>query len=182
MNKKQIVWVVGTSAAGKETFLKTISTDDALQGQLAWSGKTIAISQLSIVHIVQVYDDPVIQLRLGILDEVSNLLVDNDVVLIKWQIVDSDAGLPSRLLELFPDSEHVFCEIEAPKEILVKRLIHKTWWDSNDDAGQHVDNERATLVSIIAGLGDGFAHIRVKNNDNDTSRFSVIKTGFSLNP
>ena len=114
---------------------------------------------------------------MGIIHEVTQILLDNDVVLIKWQIVDSDAGIPQHLLDLFPEAKHKFCIIEAPYEALIERLVHKSWWDPNDDPAEYVNTERAILATKIAELGSNFDLIRVANDSESLNSFSVVPVG-----
>ena len=145
MNDKTVVWVVGTSASGKETFARRTPQDTALIAQLGWKGKRVTVSAESLEHLAQFPDDPVTLKRERILQEVPLLLEDHDVVLLKWQFVDSDADRIVRLQDELPTAKHEIIVLHAAEEDLAVRLPRKSWWKqwgSNDFA--------ATELALVA--------------------------------
>ena len=82
---KEIVWVYGVSASGKETFIRKVVEErpEDLLRQLGWLGKKVVASQASLSYIGQTDDDEVVKKRREIEDEVPRLADDNDVILVK---------------------------------------------------------------------------------------------------
>lgn len=89
---KELVWVFGNSAAGKETFIRNIANGKATGAteKLGWTNINVAISEASIKFIGQFNNDPITKHRDKILTEVPELLKHSDVVLIKYQSVNSE--------------------------------------------------------------------------------------------
>ncbi len=164
---KEIVWVFGNSAAGKETFIRHMLTDESmeLREKLGWQDLLVTASQASLKYIGQFDNDPVTQKRDEILEEVPELLTRNDVVLIKWQTVDSQAGRIDALLQTMPDVSQRIIYLDTSKETLVERLPRKSWWDDDDIEG-FIDEETAETRTELQRLAERFSVLKITSSDD----------------
>ncbi len=149
---KEVVWVFGTSASGKETFIKNVPDDKLLLEKLGWSNKTLAACLESLEHIGQFKNDPAINLRERILERVPILLNTAEVVLIKWQFVDSEASRPQRLRELTPQAKQRIILLETPKPELVERLAKKGWWHNYGNEESFIEAELVMVADVVKQL------------------------------
>ena len=151
---KEVVWIFGNSAAGKETFIRHITDGDdpALLTKLGWANKQLAPCHASINYIGQFDEDPVIQKRAMILDEVPKLIAQADVVLIKWQAVDSMSGRIEELEALLPNVNHRIIQIITTDEELAKRLPQKSWWWEDGNTEEFISEERTKVANYITEL------------------------------
>ncbi len=126
---KKIIWVVGTSASGKETFIRKITNDSSVIKKYGFKNKSSAFSLISVENIAKNDTDvTTLNKRENILDEITSLLKVNDVIFIKWQFVDSDSGRVRRVKKAFPKTvQEVIC-IRTNKNIIAQRLVNKFWW------------------------------------------------------
>ncbi len=165
---EEVAWVFGNSAAGKETFIKYVTgnSDKQLFDRLGWINRKVKVATSSIDNIGQFLNDPITLKRDGILTETPYLLKEADVVLIKWQTVDSEADRIEKLMTILPDVLHRIILISTPKSELTKRLPNKSWWDDDDiDAFIHEENEG--LKQIISDLKDKLPIIEISGNPTD---------------
>ncbi len=125
---KEVAWIFGTSASGKETFIRNAANNQPALEALGWMGRPLAACQSSLKYIGQFDGDPIIEHRRKILEEVPLLLDSVEVVLIKWQSVDSWISLPQKLREGLPGVRHRIIELRASLPELEKRLKQKPWW------------------------------------------------------
>lgn len=152
---KEVVWIVGASGSGKETFIRRALTDKQIAKQLGWSCKAVVACGASLTYIGQFDKDPIVEKREQIFSEVHTLLQDTDVVLIKWQYLDSAAFRPERLQQLLPDVRHRIIELTAPLPELVERLKKKPWWHDQD-----IGKEIAFITSSLKGVFKATKHLK----------------------
>lgn len=164
---KEVVWIFGTSATGKETFIKKVIKDKELQERMGWKNKSISFCSESIDHIGQFDGDPAIERRKMILHKVPQLLENNDIVLIKWQIVDSKAQLPQKLKKVTIKAKHVIIRLEAPEQELVKRLRNKSWWHDYGKELEFIHLERDLVRKSISQLQNEF-EVKTINSSNSS--------------
>lgn len=129
----QIVWVYGWSAAGKETFIRTVAGNRELCARLGWEGKYVVPCQKSIELIAQYQGDPVGERREEILEEVKTLVFSNpgSVILIKGQDLDLQTSRPARLKEMLPRCEHRIIYLYVSHDEMFERIQRKSWFDPN---------------------------------------------------
>gem|GEM_PF-4905097 len=153
---KEVNWIFGNSATGKETFIRhaTDENEEELLRTLGWVGKKIVACAASTRNIGQYEDDPITELREDILTEVPSLLAVADVVLVKWQGVDSRADRILRLRSALPAVRHKVLQIVTPDEELYTRLVHKSWWDTREDVRSFVTEEHEYILDYTAYLLD----------------------------
>ena len=156
---KEVVWIFGNSAAGKETFIKYVTNnrDKQLYDRLGWENKKVTAVPSSIENIGQYENDPVTLKRNNILTEAPQLLQKADAVLIKWQTVDSQAGRIEKLMKLLPDAQHRIILISTPSVQLMKRLPEKSWWD-DDNPDAFIKEETKNLEELINSLDKRVRH------------------------
>lgn len=166
---KEVAWVVGASAAGKETFIKKVHGNPELLLSLGWAGRPLTFSEASIKNIGQYKNDPVLRKRKRILVEVPALLRDADVVLIKWQIADTKALRPQRLKQLLPSVRHTLIELTAPQDELAKRIKQKPWWNNDGTEIQFIAKELGIVARSIKQLGEDFENATLTSTANTYS-------------
>lgn len=169
--EKEIAWVFGPSASGKETFINhvTQNTDSPIVKQLGWEGKKLTTCTSSVKHIAQFYRDPVAEKRKQIPAEVKKLLDTADVVLIKWQEVDAKANLPQQLYKQFPNERHSIIHLQVDRAELSRRLQRKPWWDAGENTKEFIDDELLYIDSEIAKLSQIFEVMEIDTNGNGYS-------------
>jgi hypothetical protein len=101
---KEIVWVVGHSGAGKQTFCYsfTKSPDQTLVKQLGWSGLRIGVCESSIALVPRGHQSAKLDDRDELLDEIHRKQDSLDVILLKWQALDTQKGRVMAVAKLFP--------------------------------------------------------------------------------
>ncbi len=152
--EKEVVWVFGTSASGKETYINGIVEEGKHADKFEYHDKKIAFAKSSIENIGHFDNDPILQKRTEIIEEVKNLLRNNDVVLIKWQFTDSEAGRVEALKTRFPDAKHKIVVLETSDADLSERLRKKPWWTEGDDTQKWIDEERELLAKELKKYND----------------------------
>lgn len=168
MNKQEIVWIFGQSAAGKATFINAVTQESAIQQSLGWSAKTIASCQASLLYIGQSFDDSIREKRKYILDEVSRLSQDHDVVLIKWQHEDSTTHRIVTLQQLLPNAHHRIILLSLTREENAARLHTKPWWSHNWDTNAFIDDEIKDINTFLDATDLPVAVISSTSNENYT--------------
>lgn len=165
MYMKEVVWVYGPSAAGKETFIKKIigQPSASLLEQFGWIDKKIMASQTSLDHIGQFSNDPVVENREEIIKDVAELLQSSDVVLIKGQYVDFENDRPQRLKNLVPTATHKLVLFQTSLGELGKRLLNKKWWNDAYDLDKFSAHEKQFINDQIKNLS-GFEVIKVDSS------------------
>ncbi len=172
---KEVAWIVGSSAAGKETFISNIMAKPPhdITKQLGWEGRTVATSQASIDHLGEKSS------RDKIIEEMPGLFERADIVAVKWQGADSRAD-PNRVKALrdqHPDALHRVIHLVADDdEAKTKRLRQKPWWNPEDDAAQFVSRERLTVQRYVDELRGEFPIVRI---DSNTLSYKVIEPPYS---
>ena len=111
-------------------------------------------------------------MREGIIDQTVSLLVDADIVLIKWQLVDSLASRLTRLQERVPEATHRIIRLETSKAEMVERLQQKAWWYDYGKEEAFIDAEIKSVEESIHQLGDTFRVTKVSSSAHDN--YSVI--------
>jgi hypothetical protein len=136
MKKTEIIWVFGSSAAWKETFIHNILENPPKKtiNELWWNEKRIFFIKESIKYIGQFENDPIIKKRKKIITEAEKIANQtNTIILIKWQDVDLDARLINRLQEKIPTIEHKIIFLHTNLETLYKRCQNKSWRTEEDE-------------------------------------------------
>ncbi len=165
---KEVVWIFGNSAAGKETFIKYAieSGDKELFTRLGWENKKVKAISASIDNIGQYENDPVTLKRDDILTETPRILEEVDVALIKWQTVDTQKGRIEKLMNLLPNTWHRIILLSTPARELEKRLPNKSWWD-DDDVNAFIEEETKNLEELISSLKDKLPVTKISGNPKD---------------
>ncbi len=133
---KTIAWIYGSSAAGKETFIRALLSNppkNVIQ-QLDWQAKDFVCIEESLAYIGQFENDPITLKRGEIIDAVKSIPDSgNTVILIKGQDVDLHSGLVTTLQNEVPNAWHVVIFLDAPMNILFERARKKSWWSVEDE-------------------------------------------------
>ena len=159
---KEVVWVFGASASGKETFIKHLLDNNPpeLIKHIGWHDKTITACSESL----EITGKAVDTLREKILGKVPELLEKADVVLVKWQFVDSVAKRPQRLKELLPGVRHRVIELKVGMNELMKRLPNKAWWHDYGREKEHVTTELHWVSKYLEDLSGEFEIVSINSN------------------
>lgn len=163
---KEIVWIFGTSGSGKETFIKSVLQDTNLQEKFGWKDKVIKVCKSSIENIGQFENDPIVNNRDSIINDTRALLVDADVILIKWQLVDSDANRLWKLKEIIPDAVHKIIRLQASEPELIDRLRHKAWWHDYGKEKAFIESELKEVKRVVLELSTSFEVTNILSDSN----------------
>ena len=176
--KKEVIWVDGLSAAGKQTFINHVMRDKPadLLTHFGWQGSKVTASRKSLEIIGALEDRAVDENRSALDEEVLKLARNNDVILIKLQTVDVKAKRPQRLRSLLPDFEHKVIYLQVKAEDMAERLRAKPWWDASEDPSQWVKEELAMVEEELDTLAHDFQVITV--NASKGSDYEIIETHF----
>lgn len=148
---KQIIWVFGTSASGKETFIRELLHNKELQGRFGITDKKIALSEQSLKNLGALGD-----LRTTILQEVTSLLTTNEVVLIKWQYGDTLLNTPNQLQAQLPTLYHEVINLKVEQNEQIRRLRTKSWWYDTSKEPQFITREQQIVIKSLAKLPHAF--------------------------
>ena len=136
MNK--IVWVIGQSAAGKETFIKyaVANPDSELICQLGYNNsKIIPFFSYEKEEILDVINKET-----------------NAVILIKWQHYNTGYDFAksdlSELKAVFPDTTNEIICLSVESDTLYARLFNKPWFDENE-AANFTQEDMNNVVEIM---------------------------------
>lgn len=154
---KEVLWVFGTSASGKETFIKALISDKTLREDLAVDDRKVAASAQSLKNLGKLDGS-----RASILDEVSELLELNDTVPIKWQYGDTLLRTPDVLYAQLPTVKHRVIRLNVDRGEQIRRLKTKTWWHDEGQEDDFIDNELKLVEGSIKALGLGFTVTELK--------------------
>lgn len=137
----KIVWVYGSSAAGKETLIKKLidNPDEKLLTRFGFQGYHLVELSESRKWIKQYNDDPVALNRKNFSDLIRPLLLPKTVVLIKGQDVDLEYKTPEKLLDMYPDVVHEIIFLTLPIEEIYKRCKKKSWWVDGEDTKEELE-------------------------------------------
>ncbi len=171
MFMKEVVWVYGPSASGKETFIRKMidHPPEILLKQFGWTNKKIGVSQASLDHIGQFSNDPIVQNREVITKETTQLLKNLDIILIKGQFEDFETNRPQQLKNLIQSAEHKVLIFQIDLDELSRRLPKKKWWSGTYDAKNFLSYEKHMISNQLKGLKD-FEVIHVDSSDNGNYR------------
>lgn len=166
---KEVIWVAGTSGAGKNTFVRRASEDPELAARLGWAGKLVAAATESFENIQTYQGDPISRKRDLILTQVPALLERADVVLSKWQFVDSDAHRPQRLKEALPDARHGVIVLHAPDSELTERLSTRHWWERYG-SDTYIAEEQELVAQAVRELAQHFPVVHLESGTGSDYR------------
>ena len=134
---KEIIWIYGSSASGKETFIRHILNhpDEKLLIRLNLENNNIQVLQQSIDLIGQYDSDPKQEFRLNLPEYAVDQIKSNsklEFLLIKGQDYDLINGTPNKLKKLlnsqFKNLNHKIIFLHTDFEILYSRVKNKSWW------------------------------------------------------
>ena len=147
MNK--IVWVMGQSAAGKETFIQyaIANPDSELMQKLGYINyKIIPVGDdYHRKGIIVNYHD-----RIKIVDIVLDFLdkETNAAIFIKWQYTDNDEhnDVIRKLKDATPGVPNEMILLSVESDVLYARLPNKWWWNESTSSTQEQMND---VVKIL---------------------------------
>jgi hypothetical protein len=148
---KQIVWVFGTSASGKETFIKTLLSDTELQQTLGIASDQIAISEESLKNLGKLDKS-----RASIIDETARLLDTYEVILIKWQYGDTLLHTPNVLYSQYPAFRHTAIKLSVGEQEQKRRLQTKSWWHDIGEEDKFITKEVGLVEDSLRRLRGNF--------------------------
>ena len=135
--QSKVVWVYGSSAAGKETFLRFMQAGDSemLLNELGLQSHLVAICEESIDWVAQYDEDPKGFQRKLLPSVVSQQVCENSnsVIFIKGQDLDLNGGQLMELKRMLPDCEHHIFFLQVSIEEIVRRVKNKSWWNKEMD-------------------------------------------------
>lgn len=126
----EIVWIYGSSASGKETFIHELlkNPTNKIINDLGRTNKKIVCIEESLNYIGQFENDPIIKKRDEIIIETKKIVHETDtIILIKWQDVDLKSRLVNKLQKETPTIKHKIIFLHTSLETLYKRCQNKSW-------------------------------------------------------
>lgn len=176
---KEIVWVDGLSAAGKQTFIMKVAEDRSIDllTRFGWRDSKVAVSQMSLEIIGPLDDKAIEEKRAALEKEVVELAKDNGIILIKLQSVDVRAKRPEKLRSLLPDFKHKVIYLRVKAEDMAERLRAKPWWDAKEDPLQWVKEEQVMVKEELDSLSQDFQVITVDANEGSDYRIISVAHG-----
>jgi len=126
-----IIWVYGSSASGKETFIRKIINGYQLEilDYVKWGNNHIIPIWESMKYIGQDSDDPIINKRKKIIQAVKKAAEHkNGIILIKGQDADLKSNLPGILKRTLSGADHMIIFLHVDNRELLKRWRRKSWW------------------------------------------------------
>jgi len=171
----EIVWIFGSSGAGKETLIRGLSRQGHqldLIKQLGWENKPIVVCEESLQLVAQHENDPVLEKRKALADYIKTSATnESSVLLIKGQDVDLELGIPTQVKTLLPDAIHRVIFIDTPIAALFERWKKKPWW--NDDYTlKTVKQWQDAQLDMLRKLPTDFVFTTVSSIDADTYKTS----------
>ena len=173
-NAMEIVWVFGSSGAGKETLIRGLSRAQqplALAQQVGWQGQTIVVCEESLRLIAQSENDPMLDKRANLVSFITPLAKNDTVVLIKGQDVDLERDVPRQVQSLLPQAKHRLWFVDVPAGTLFQRWKKKPWW--NDDFTlKTVQQWQDHQLSLLRAIEPNFASATIRSVDANTYTIS----------
>lgn len=171
LKMKEIIWVIGVSAVGKETFCEYIlkNPKPELLDAINILGKAIAVSEISKRATGKFTGDPIVNERQKIPKEVEQLLQEHDVVFVKWQFVDMTKGVFEEIERTIPDVEIKIVLLRADDETIAERLQKKEWWQKghmNENPMQNVLDEERIVKEQLGILKKKYQVVVVHSDPN----------------
>jgi hypothetical protein len=132
--KTSIIWIFGTSAAGKETFIKYCSEENIkdLRKVLNWSDRKVVPCLESMEWIAQYDGDIRGEMREDLLRVIPELVTQNpqSIVLVKGQDIDLYNNRLRRLQAALPECEHQIIFLDGDIDEQFERWKKKSWYDT----------------------------------------------------
>lgn len=170
----EIVWVFGSSAVGKATFIKYVSQNPKanILTSLGWNDKTIVPIWESINFVGNSIDDSVKKKRDTLVEKVvSSYSQEEGIILIKGQDYDLFNKFPSRLKSTIPEAQHTILFLHTNDEELFRRFKSKQWWRSRFTK-KVMGEWQSKQIRLIQGLqGFNFKSIDTTTQDYQLSDF-----------
>jgi len=169
----EIVWIYGSSAVGKETFIRELmdNPSEILINRLGWQNKKLITIWEGIEHIAQYKGDPEGKKRREIINKILDIKDDNVVIIIKGQDIDIRNGLPQSLKNKLPDCKHKIISLYTNIEIVYERCKNKSWWDKNKVTLEEFKGWLSHQIKLISDL-NGFEIISISNEDKKYEQIS----------
>lgn len=166
----EIVWVYGSSAVGKETFIRYLVDNPSVSliRRLDWQGKKLIVIWESVKYIAQYEDDPIGGKRKQIVEKVLGITDDNAVIIIKGQDIDIVSELPQLLKKKMPFCKHKIIFLYTDIEIVHERCKDKIWWKGNETTLEEFKGWLRHQIKLLSEL-EGFEIIAI-NNENKKYR------------
>jgi len=143
---KQIIWIYGTSAAGKETFIKSLISNADLR-QKVDIDEGFVISDGSLINLGKLDGS-----RESIIEEVSTLIERNSTVVVKWQYGDTLLDSPNRLRIRLPTMTHRVINLNVGQNEQIRRLKTKSWWRDSGSEGAFISHELQLVYESLLKL------------------------------
>ena len=142
---KEIIWIFGTSASGKETYIKSFINDAR--------SKTshITVSEESLTNLGKLDKS-----REKIIKEVCDLIKTNDYVVIKWQYGDTLLDSPNKILAKLPMFQHKAIVLNVNEKEQIRRLRTKSWWQDTGSEHEFITRELELVDKSIKHLDPSF--------------------------
>lgn len=152
---KEIVWVMGHSGVGKETFCRSLteSSGQPLVKQLGWSGLRLGVCESSIALVHRGHQSEKIDDRDKLLDEIESKQDSLDVILLKWQALDTQKGRVIAVAEKFPNIVMRALVLTAPDSVVQGRHeTRESAWQPETGWSDFLNYEKSLINKALEGF------------------------------
>jgi hypothetical protein len=149
---KEIVWVMGHSGVGKETFCSSFaeSPDQTLVKQLGWSGLSVGVCESSITLVPRGHQSQKVDGRDKLLEEIESKQDSLDVILLKWQALDTQKGRVMAVAKKFPGIVMRALVLTAPDSVVQTRHeARETAWQPEGGWSDFLNYERSIIDKAL---------------------------------
>lgn len=156
MFMKEIVWVIGHSGVGKETFCRWIiaNPDSELARELGWSGSRIGICESSISLVPRGHQKEKHDERHRIIDELKEKQEELDVILLKWQALDTYKGRVLAIKQAFPESITRAVLLETGNHTIEQRHTNReSNWTPSEGWQAYLAHETPVIRQALSDFG-----------------------------
>ena len=173
---KHVIWVVGASSSGKQTFLNNILINEKLQDQVGIGTLKIALEERSVKYPGDATILETVRERELIPYDVAILLqTEVEVVLIKWQYIDSLYNLPAKLEGGLYNAQHSVIVLEANEIDSLERLELKDWWRAKgfETAKELYDHEHVLINKHVTELSKSYEIVKLDSSNHADYRLLI---------
>ncbi len=173
----EFVWLFGTSAVGKNTFINKLKNNEALRNRFALNNVVVCQESLKLVGDKCPTNDT----RNILIEVISKMPKDNKSVLIKGQSVDLyDNKLHEKLKESYPSGIHKIILLWVEPSELVRRwqkraIENPGWrdWGDGSNALERCTNAQNEQLKTIRALENSFEVIYINSTDEEYRSLDV---------
>jgi hypothetical protein len=150
---KEIVWVLGHSGVGKETFCRSIvqNPDSYIAKQLGWTRLMIGLCDSSVDLVPRGHNKKKKDDRDKIIDELKDKQDILDVVLLKWQALDSQKGRVKAINAVFHNATIRALVLQAEDRLVEERhQSRESAWKPSEGWESFLGHENEVIKTALS--------------------------------